>query len=210
MTTSLRGSRRPSSRPSASKSLGRSQTKASCFARWRAPRRRSPSTTTSSRGSRTLAACRQGAGQQGRALSELGRSEEAVAVYDDVLTRYADATEPKLREAVANALSTRARCCVRWGAETRAVAAYDELIVRLADATEPVIRDRIATGTSTAGRSLASLVSPYAESVVHAGGRPSALKAWTIHLRKERRLRVCVGSALRTSSGGSRPPRIQP
>jgi len=37
----------------------------------------------------------------------LGRSDEEIDVYDDVLARYGDAPEAALREAVARALSAR-------------------------------------------------------------------------------------------------------
>jgi TolA-binding protein len=47
---------------------------------------------------------------KGGRLGELDRAEEAVAVYDEVVARYGDATEPALREQVAiarTALSQR-------------------------------------------------------------------------------------------------------
>ena len=47
---------------------------------------------------------RQGAGQQGRHARGARRSEEAVGVYDEVVARFGDATEPALREQVARAL----------------------------------------------------------------------------------------------------------
>lgn len=40
----------------------------------------------------------------GVVLGQLSRSEEAIAVYDDVVKRYGDAPEPALREQVAKAL----------------------------------------------------------------------------------------------------------
>jgi hypothetical protein len=46
---------------------------------------------------------------KGVALSTLGRSEEAIAVYDDLLARFGNATEPALREHVAFAKSARDR-----------------------------------------------------------------------------------------------------
>jgi hypothetical protein len=39
----------------------------------------------------------------------LKRFEEEIAVYDDVVDRYADATEPALREQAVMALQARAR-----------------------------------------------------------------------------------------------------
>ena len=43
----------------------------------------------------------------GFVLGELGRSEQAIEVYDQVLARFADAPEPALRKAVAQALALR-------------------------------------------------------------------------------------------------------
>jgi len=42
---------------------------------------------------------------EGVRLGQLGRNEEAIAVYDQVVTRFGDATEPALRDQVATALS---------------------------------------------------------------------------------------------------------
>ncbi len=53
---------------------------------------------------RRCAIGRQRARQQGGALSALGRSEDAIAAYDDLLSRFASATELPLRELVAKAL----------------------------------------------------------------------------------------------------------
>jgi len=49
---------------------------------------------------------------KGFALGALDRSEDAIAVYDDLLARFATATEPALREAVAraNTLNSFAPC----------------------------------------------------------------------------------------------------
>ena len=41
---------------------------------------------------------------KGVRLGAAGRSEEAIAVYDDVIARFADTTEPALQEPVATAL----------------------------------------------------------------------------------------------------------
>lgn len=44
---------------------------------------------------------------KGFTLGELGRSEQEIEVYGQVLARFADAPEPALRKAVAQALSAR-------------------------------------------------------------------------------------------------------
>jgi tetratricopeptide (TPR) repeat protein len=43
----------------------------------------------------------------GVVFGELGRSEEAIAVYDEFIARYGEDPEPRVREAVARALSAR-------------------------------------------------------------------------------------------------------
>ena len=72
----------------------------------------------------------------------MNRSEEAVAVFDEVVRRFGDATEPVVRERVAMALVNKG---FRLGALNRseeAVAVYDEVVRRFGDATEPVVRER--------------------------------------------------------------------
>jgi len=62
-------------------------------------------------------------------------------VYDEVLRRFGEATEPGTREGVAGAL--RNKGC-RLGVLKRteeALAVYDDMIRRFADATEPAIQD---------------------------------------------------------------------
>ncbi len=84
----------------------------------------------------------------GVVLGELGRSEEALAAYDEVLARVGDATEPALREQVATALFNRG---VRLGALGRSeeeLAAYDEVLARFGDATEPALREQVASAWS--------------------------------------------------------------
>ena len=45
---------------------------------------------------------------KGARLTQLDRSEEAIAAYEKVTTRFGNASEPALREQVAMALVTRA------------------------------------------------------------------------------------------------------
>jgi len=50
---------------------------------------------------------------KGVALGQLGRNEDAVAVYDDVATRFGAAPELSLREQVARALANKQRALER-------------------------------------------------------------------------------------------------
>ena len=77
-------------------------------------------------------------------LGELGRSEEEIAVYDELLARFGEAPEPALREQVANALLNKG---VRLGALDRseeAVAVYDDVVGRFGEAPEPALREQVA------------------------------------------------------------------
>jgi tetratricopeptide (TPR) repeat protein len=93
----------------------------------------------------------------GVVLGDLERSEDAVAVYDDVVARFGDATEPALRERVAGALFNKG---VRLGALQRsedAVAVYDDVVARFGDATEPALRERVVGALVNKGLTLGAL-----------------------------------------------------
>jgi len=80
---------------------------------------------------------------KGVRLGALDRSEDAIAVYDDLIARFGTATEPALRERVAMALFNKG---VRLGALDRsedAIAVYDDLIARFGTATEPALREQV-------------------------------------------------------------------
>ncbi len=124
-------SARPPSRRCASRSPRRSSTKGSGSARSAAARRRSPSTTIWSPASARQPSCRcasrsPGACQQGVRLGALGRSEEAIAVYDDVVARFGTATELPLRELVASALVNKGFRLGALGRSEEAIAVYDD------------------------------------------------------------------------------------
>src|ERR1019366_3710344 len=75
---------------------------------------------------------------RGCTLRDLGRQEEAVAVFDELLGRFGDATELGVRNRVASALCNKASLLGRLGRR-------DELVARAGDATEPRIRKLAAT-----------------------------------------------------------------
>ncbi len=74
-------------------------------------------------------------------LGELGRSEEAVGVCDDVVARFGDATEPALREQLAKALFNKGVVLGELGRSEEAVGVYDDVVARFGDATEPALRE---------------------------------------------------------------------
>jgi tetratricopeptide (TPR) repeat protein len=92
----------------------------------------------------SLAGCNLGA-----VLGELDRSEEAVAVYDEVVARYGDASEPALREQVAGALVNKGVALGALGRSDEELVVYDDVVARYGDAPEPALREQVA-GSSRA------------------------------------------------------------
>ena len=81
----------------------------------------------------------------GVVLGDLGRSEEAVGVYEQVVARYGDATEPALREPVASALVNKAATLGALGRSEDELAVYEQVVARYGDATEPALREQVAS-----------------------------------------------------------------
>lgn len=81
---------------------------------------------------------------RGITQGQLNQHEMVIATYDDVLSRFGNATEPALREQVAKALiykGTRQENLSRLDA---AIATYDEVVRRFGEATEPMLREQVA------------------------------------------------------------------
>ena len=100
---------------------------------------------------------RQGARQQGVTLGALGRSEEAIAVYDDLLARFGTATELPLREQVARALVNKGVTLGALGRSEEAIAVYDDLLARFGTATELPLREQVARALVNKGVRLGAL-----------------------------------------------------
>jgi hypothetical protein len=81
---------------------------------------------------------------KGVGLGELHRSEEAIAVYDDIVARYKDASEPALREKVAKALIYKGWALGQLNRSEAEIAVYDDLVARYKDASEPALREKVA------------------------------------------------------------------
>jgi tetratricopeptide (TPR) repeat protein len=80
----------------------------------------------------------------GVVLGELGPSAEAVAAYDEMVTRYGDHPTPALREQVATALYNKGIRLGALGRSAEAVAAYDEVVTRYGDHPTPALREQVA------------------------------------------------------------------
>ncbi len=80
----------------------------------------------------------------GVVLGELGRSVEAIGVYEEVVARFADAPEPAIREQVAKALVNKGVALGELGRSGEAISVYEQVVARFADAPEPALREAVA------------------------------------------------------------------
>jgi tetratricopeptide (TPR) repeat protein len=87
-------------------------------------------------------------------LGELGRNDDAIKTYDELIQRYVTATEPVLREAVAKALLNKGVTLRQLEKLDDAIKTYDELIQRYVTATEPVLREAVAKAFVSKGIAL--------------------------------------------------------
>lgn len=94
---------------------------------------------------------------KGLTLSNLGRSEEALAVYEEVLKRFAGATEAALREQVARSMVHKAYVLGQLGRVEDAIAASEELVKCFAGATDYALREQVAIALFDKGVWLAQL-----------------------------------------------------
>jgi len=94
---------------------------------------------------------------KGFALRSLGRGEEAIVVYDEVISRFGDAEELPLREQVARALFNKGFALGSLDRGEDAIAVYDEVIRRFGDAEELPLRECVASALVNKGVALESL-----------------------------------------------------
>ena len=86
----------------------------------------------------------------------MDRFLEAIAVDDDVVARFGDATEPGLREQVAKALVSNGFWLGGLDRFDEAIAVYDDVVARFGDATEPGPREQVAIALVSKGFRLGS------------------------------------------------------
>src|SRR6516225_8598717 len=94
---------------------------------------------------------------KGRTLGELRRREEAIAVYDDLIARFGNATELALREHVVLALLDKGNTLGELRRREEAIAVYDDLLARVGNATELALRERVALALLDKGNTLRAL-----------------------------------------------------
>ena len=67
-----------------------------------------------------------------------------MVVYDDLVGRFQEATEPELREQVARALVNKGGALGDLGRNEEAIAVYNQVVDRFGDAPEPELREQVA------------------------------------------------------------------
>jgi tetratricopeptide (TPR) repeat protein len=93
----------------------------------------------------------------GAILTNLGRPEEAIAVYDEVLDRFGTDPDPLPRTRVAWALRNKGLVLGSLGRQSQAIAVFDDLIARYGTDPDPHLREPVATALFNQGRALADL-----------------------------------------------------
>ncbi|CAE6703844.1 tetratricopeptide repeat protein [Candidatus Nitrotoga fabula] len=91
---------------------------------------------------------------KGAALAQMGRNEEAIAAYDEVVHRFGEATEEPLREQVATALMNKGKTLGKMGRDEEAIAVYDKVVRHFGEATEAPLREQVATALVNKGGTL--------------------------------------------------------
>jgi len=80
---------------------------------------------------------------KGYLLEEMGRHEDELAVYDELISRYGDSTEPALMKRVAKALFNKGYRFGEMGQHEDALAAYDKLLTRYGDNAESALMKQV-------------------------------------------------------------------
>ncbi len=96
-------------------------------------------------------------GNRGVVLGQLNRTEDEVAVYAVVDTRYGLDADPMLREQVANALVNKGQALGLLKRREEAIVAYDEADRRYGGDPSPALREHVARALVNKGAALNSL-----------------------------------------------------
>ena len=95
--------------------------------------------------------------RKGVALGSLNRSEDAIAVYDEVVRRFGEAEAPALREHVAGALVNKGVALGILNRIKEAIAVCDEVVRRFGAAEALALRERVARALVNKGVALGFL-----------------------------------------------------
>jgi TolA-binding protein len=74
----------------------------------------------------------------------LGKSDEEIAVYDDVVARFALRQEPGIAQQVAQALFNKGGTLGALGKSDEAIAVFQDIVKRFSTYKEPAIADIVA------------------------------------------------------------------
>ena len=85
---------------------------------------------------------------KGVCLGQLGKNEEAIKTYDEVISRFGDSPEPALKAQVAMALNNKGVCLGQLGRNEEEIKTYDEVISRFGDSPEPALKAQVAMARS--------------------------------------------------------------
>lgn len=94
---------------------------------------------------------------KGVVLAQLGRWEEAIAVYDDLVSRTGGSREIGLRESAVRALFNKGASLSGHQHFEEAISVYDELVGRFASDTEPTLSEAVGKALINKGIALAEL-----------------------------------------------------
>ncbi|MBI4492375.1 MAG: NACHT domain-containing protein, partial [Chloroflexi bacterium] len=81
---------------------------------------------------------------KGVTLGSLGRAEEAIATYDQVVARFGERPEAALAEQVAKALVNKGVRLGSLGRAEEAIATYDQVVVRFGERPEAALAEQVA------------------------------------------------------------------
>lgn len=90
-------------------------------------------------------------------LSQLGHSEDAIKVYDDLVSRFGDASETDLRKQVAMALFNKGAILGQLDRSEDAIVVYDEVVRRFGEASETDLMEPVARSLFNKGVALGKL-----------------------------------------------------
>ncbi|MBI1955138.1 MAG: tetratricopeptide repeat protein, partial [Acidobacteria bacterium] len=93
----------------------------------------------------------------GNALGQLNRSAEEIAVYEEVVRRYGEATEAALQVQVARALFNKGNRLGQLNRSEEEIAVYDEVVRRFGEATEAELQVQVAWALVNKGVTLGQL-----------------------------------------------------
>jgi tetratricopeptide (TPR) repeat protein len=88
------------------------------------------------------------------ALGQVGRTQEAIRVYDEVVERFGQSADLILREQAVQALYNKGWTLVQMGRAGEAIRVYDEVLQRFGESAELTLQDQVAKALCNKGGTL--------------------------------------------------------